>query len=84
MRCLSRRLLAAGVQPPAAGGYYHPSGRTAYAWRQPTIYFTRCLILHEATHQFHYLARTSNSVSLAFWYAEGLAEFLSRHYWDGT
>ena len=79
----ARRLLKAGVQPPAAGGYYHPRGRTAYAWRQPTIYFTRYLLLHEAIHQFHYLARTSNDVSLSFWYAEGIAEYLGRHYWDG-
>jgi len=79
----ARKLLQAGVQPPAAGGYYHLRGRTAYAWRQPTIYFTRCLLLHEAIHQFHYLAKTSNEVSLPFWYAEGIAEFLSRHDWDG-
>lgn len=79
----ARRLLAAGIQPPAAGGYYHLRSRTAFAWRQPTIYFTRCLVLHEAIHQFHYLAKTDNVTGLAGWYAEGIAEYLSRHYWDG-
>lgn len=79
----ARRLLAAGIQPPAAGGYYHLRSRTAFAWRQPTIYFTRCLLLHETIHQFHYLAKTDNRTGLAGWYAEGIAEFLSRHYLDG-
>jgi hypothetical protein len=48
------RLTADGIAPPASGGYCHPGNRTAYLWRQPTLYHTRVLLLHEATHQFHY------------------------------
>ena len=39
--------------------------------------------MHEATHQFHYLARTRNAQPTAKWYREGVAEFLSWHTWDG-
>lgn len=69
--------------PAAAGGYYHPSTKTAYLYRQPTTYFTRVLLLHEAAHQFHFLARTQNESPSAAWYTEGLAEHLSWHLWDG-
>ena len=76
---------ADGVEPPTgAGGYYAPGKRTAYLYRQPTRTFTRVLLVHEATHQFHYLARTRNAQPSAKWYREGVAEFLSWHTWDGT
>jgi hypothetical protein len=77
------RLKADGITPPQAGGYYSPQTRVAYLFRQPTIYNTRCLLLHETTHQFHYLARTGNRSVPATWYVEGLAEYLGRHSWDG-
>jgi len=76
-------LEADGVPTPDAGGYYHPENRTAYLFRQPTEYFSRVLLLHEAAHQFHYLARTRNKNPVAEWYREGIAEFLSWHHWDG-
>jgi len=76
-------LRADGIAPPASGGYYHPPNRTAWLWRQPTIYNTRCLLLHEVTHQFHFLARTGNRSLPQNWYVEGLAEHLGRHEWDG-
>ena len=76
---------ADGVEPPTdAGGYYAPAKRTAYLYRQPTRTFTRVLLVHEATHQFHYLARTRNAQPTAKWYREGVAEFLSWHTWDGA
>ncbi len=77
------RLRADGISPPQAGGYYSPKTRTAYLWRQPTIYNTRCLLIHETTHQFHYLAKTGNRSLPVTWYVEGLAEYLGRHTWDG-
>jgi hypothetical protein len=40
--------------------------------------------VHEAAHQFHYLARTRNKPPAAGWYTEGIAEHLSWHRWDGT
>ncbi len=77
------RLKAAGITPPKAGGYYSPKTRVAYLWRQPTIYNTRCLLIHEATHQFHFLSKTRNRSVPMTWYVEGLAEYLGRHHWDG-
>ncbi len=72
-----------GDVPKSAGGLYWPPSRTAYLYRQPTRLFTRTLLLHEATHQFHYLARTRNRTPGATWYTEGVAEHLSWHFWDG-
>lgn len=77
------RSAGSGV-PSGAGGYYWPPTRTAYLYRQPTRYFTRVLLLHEAAHQFHYLTRTRNREPGAGWYTEGIAEFLGWHRWDGT
>jgi len=76
---------ADGTQVPhGAGGYYWPGTKTAYLYRQPTVYFTRTLLVHEAAHQFHFLTQTRNRNPTAKWYTEGLAEFLSWHRWDGT
>jgi hypothetical protein len=76
-------LAADGIAAPAeAGGYFSPSTRTAYLFVQPNPYYTHVLLLHEATHQFHELSRTKGQ-GFPFWYAEGHAEYLSRHDWDG-
>lgn len=72
------------IPPRSAGGYYWPPTRTAHLFRQPTQYFTRVLLIHEAAHQFHFLARTRNKRPAAGWYTEGVAEHLSWHEWDGT
>ncbi|MBI2898878.1 MAG: DUF1570 domain-containing protein [Planctomycetes bacterium] len=69
--------------PEGAGGYYSPGTKKAYLYVQPTEYFTRQLLLHEATHQFHYLAATGNRDPAAPWYTEGLAEYFGMHNWDG-
>jgi hypothetical protein len=69
--------------PVGAGGYYWPGNRTVYLWKQPTIYNTRQLLLHEAMHQFHFLACCNNVGPKDTWYVEGVVEHLSRHYWDG-
>lgn len=66
-----------------AGGYYAPDTKTAYLFVQPSEYFTRQLLLHEATHQFHFLAATANRGPAAEWYTEGLAEYFGMHNWDG-
>ena len=71
------------LAPVGAGGYYAPRTRRVYLFRQPTIYNSRQLLLHEAMHQFHFLARTKNAMPKDGWYVEGLVEHLSRHYWDG-
>lgn len=73
-----------GVGVPAgAGGYYNPGNKTVYLWKQPTLYTTRQLLIHEAMHQFHYLACCNNVGPKDVWYIEGIVEHMSRHYWDG-
>jgi len=71
------------IPPGKAGGYYWPRTKTAYLFKQPTRSYTRTLLLHEAAHQFHYLARTKNNTPGARWYTEGIAEYLAEHFWDG-
>ena len=73
-----------GCPVPEAGGYYSTGTRKAYLFVQPSEYFTRQLTIHEATHQFHYLAATGNSAPDGFWYIEGVAEYFGMHDWDGT
>jgi hypothetical protein len=76
-------LAADGVSVGAeTGGYYAPDNQTAYLSAQPNPYYSRVLLVHEATHQFHFLTRLVQP-SIPFWYAEGHAEYLSRHDWDG-
>ena len=83
-RAFNAAIRADGTQPPAqAGGYYWPGSKTAYLFRQPTRYYSRALLIHEAAHQFHYLARTRNENPGAGWYTEGIAEYLCWHMWDG-
>lgn len=69
--------------PDGAGGYYSPATKRAYLFMQPSEHFSRHLILHEATHQFHYLAATGNRNPSGYWYTEGLAEYFAMHTWDG-
>lgn len=67
-----------------AGGYYAPDTKTAYLFVQPSEYFTRQLLLHEATHQFHFLVATGNRLPACGWYTEGIAEYFGMHDWDGA
>lgn len=66
--------------PTGAGGYFHTATQRAYLYRQPTVYYTRVLLLHEMAHQYHYLGRETSAS--AGWYVEGVAEYLGRHDWD--
>jgi len=72
-----------GVPPTSAGGFYWPPTKTAFLFEQPTRSYTRTLLLHEAAHQFHYLACTHNRQPGAPWYTEGIAEYAAEHFWDG-
>lgn len=72
-----------GGIPTGAGGYYWPTSKAVYLWKQPTLYNTRQLLIHEAAHQFHYLACCNNTNPKDTWYIEGIAESISRHHWDG-
>lgn len=70
------------IETTNAGGRYWTDTKTAYFHRQPSPYYTRCLLLHEAAHQFHYLScGLGNNVEK--WYIEGVAEHLANHHWDG-
>jgi hypothetical protein len=75
------RLQAHGIPAvPEAGGWFQP-GVGAFLFAQPTRYYTRVLFLHELTHQFH--QGSAQQGTFPFWYAEGIAEALGRHHWDG-
>jgi hypothetical protein len=76
-------LAADGIGDPGGGGYYEPRTRKFYLFVQPSEHFTRQLTIHEATHQFHYLAATDNRGASGGWYIEGLAEYFGMHVWDG-
>jgi hypothetical protein len=78
----SDALAANNIPVPGAGGIYWTGTKTAYLFRQPTRYFTDMLFVHEMSHQFHFLSRTGNTTRPG-WYIEGMAEYLSRHDWDG-
>ncbi len=66
-----------------AGGVYWTGTKRAYFWKQPSLYATRHLFLHELTHQFHFLAVTNNELKGPGWYQEGIAEYFAYHRWDG-
>ena len=72
-----------GLKYVGGGGYYAPETKKAYLFPQPSAYFTRQLILHEAAHQFHFLVATGNSAPRSAWYVEGLAEYFAMHNFDG-
>ena len=72
-----------GLKYVGGGGYYAPGTKKVYLFPQPSEYFTRQLILHEAAHQFHFLVATGNSAPRSAWYVEGLAEYFAMHNFDG-
>ena len=71
-----------GLNYVGGGGYYAPGTKKVYLYPQPSEYFSRQLILHEAAHQFHFLAATGNSAPRSAWYVEGLAEYFAMHRFD--
>lgn len=72
-----------GQSPASSAGYYAWDSQTAYTSDQPTDYYDQVLFLHELAHQWHHLGAGASG-GQADWFAEGLAETLSRHDWDGA
>ena len=72
-----------GLKYVGGGGYCAPRTKKAYLFPQPSEYFTRQLILHEAAHQFHFFVATGNRPPRSAWYVEGLAEYFAMHNFDG-
>lgn len=66
-----------------AGGCYAPGRRTAYLWDGGSPDALRGAIIHECTHQFHWLTHTGNSGPSSHYLEEGLAEYITMHRWDG-
>jgi hypothetical protein len=66
-----------------AGGIYTFHDRIANVSKQARRYWTRHLLLHEATHQYVLLAFAGNRDLLPWWLDEGLAEWGAFHVWDG-
>ncbi len=65
------------------GGFFAWKNKRAYLYVQPSEQYTRQLILHEATHQFHHLTRARMKKPTGFWWIEGVAEYFGMHNWDG-
>ncbi len=65
--------------PDFPAGYQ--SGDQIWLYVQPGTYYTRHLFLHEGTHAFMW--QFLQGVG-APWYAEGMAELLAVHRWDGV
>ncbi len=62
---------------------YDPESGIAYAQLADTAYVTRVAILRSAARQYHLIVRARKKLPTADWYAEGIADFLAAHYWDG-
>jgi hypothetical protein len=78
-----RQALAAdGLDENKSGGFYSFKTKIVYLYQQPSAFYTRQLLLHESTHQFHHHL-TSDAALNCFWYHEGLAEYFGMHNWDG-
>lgn len=75
-----------GMEPwvDRASGFYdriHGIGHVEYA---PQPYSQHRLVLHEASHQYHYLSLGKGRRDIfPRWYVEGVANDLERHEWDG-
>ena len=59
--------------PATGGGYYDPNTKIASMYLQPSVYYTRSLVLHEAAHQYHWLARLPPEGGPPKWYMEAVA-----------
>jgi hypothetical protein len=74
---------AAGLIPASLPSFEHgyAFGNRLFINEQPSAYYRRHLLLHEATHAFMFENFSSAGPP---WYMEGIAEFLATHAWDGT
>ena len=73
---------ALGLVPEEAGPFPHgwSLGHEAWLVDQPSDYYRRHLLLHEATHSF---MMTELGGCGPAWFMEGMAELLGTHTWDG-
>ena len=73
---------AGAVFPGPAGGNYCWKTQAVFFYRQPTLWFTRKLMLQMCAYQF--LAQATGHKKLAtHWYRFGAVHFLCNHAWDG-
>jgi hypothetical protein len=73
---------AAGAMVPELPKFKHgfAIGNEVWVREQPTPYYRRHLLLHEGTHSYMQTIRGGLGPP---WYAEGLAELLGTHRWEG-
>ena len=74
---------AAGLIPSTLPSFDHgyAFGNRLFINEQPSAYYRRHLLLHEATHAFMFENFSSAGPP---WYMEGMAELLATHAWNGT
>lgn len=70
-----------GCIPPELPEFLHGFQWGEYIWlyEQPSEYYRRHLLLHEATHAFMHQVLGGSGPP---WYAEGIAELLGTHRWE--
>ncbi|MDR1384922.1 MAG: hypothetical protein LBJ67_13900 [Planctomycetaceae bacterium] len=67
----------------SSGGFYHRESNIILAYRQPTDYYTRHVVLHEASHWYCDQLLATRYEKLPHWLCEGLADFCAFHVWNG-
>jgi len=82
---LSYELALHRANEPIEGGsgLYSPAQKTVWLHVQPSLQYTRHLLIHECTHQFQCLAVTNNEPCSAKWFTEAIADYFGMHSWDG-
>ncbi len=77
-----QRFVDAGLLPKEIGTFQHgfQLGDRLWVSEQPSDYYRRHLLLHEGTHWMMWRKFGSQSPP---WLAEGMAEWLGTHRWDG-
>lgn len=75
------RFLRAGLLPPELPAFEHGYSRNYELWmyQQPSVYYSRHMLLHEGTHAFMNTILKSCGPP---WYMEGIAELLATHRWE--
>lgn len=71
------------VSPLGNSGYYWSGTKLAHFFATSGAGFMRYMALHEAMHQFHYIAACDNQGCSSDWLCEGLAVWSGGSEWNG-
>lgn len=71
------------VPTAAVPAWFSPFDKVLYAYRAPSVVYTRMMVIYGAVLQFHGLCKEKNLDLDATWYVHGLAQTMCVHAWDG-